>query len=63
MMLIAIKMVLLLSSIIIPFLIKKDRNSKNLIIDTDTRKAEYVINEYGELERIYRSDLHIEDFE
>lgn len=54
-------MVLLLSSILIPLIIQKDKASKTQKIDTDTRNAEYVINEYGELEKIYRSDLHIED--
>lgn len=63
MLLITLKIVLLLSSIIIPLSTKGYKAKKRLNIDTDTRNATYAINENGLLEKIQRSSLQIEDKE
>lgn len=63
MLLITLKIVLLLSSIVIPLSTKKNKVKKGFDIDTDTTDATYAINENGLLEKIHRPSLQIEDTE
>jgi hypothetical protein len=59
MLLITLQVVLLLSSILIPLGAKKAQphSKPKLRIDTDTKDANYAINENGMLEKIKRTSL------